>query len=126
MNFLKSILSLLIVALFFTSASAQSKMQLTKMKQRVMTELKVDDIKADSAVNIVTDFYKNARAIRTNADLKDADRKSALQTNRKAEMGRLKAAGFTMEQMQKLKQVLDEMKEERQNRKGAKDSTSAS
>lgn len=125
MNFLKGILSVIAVAAFFSSTSAQSKMQVAKMKQRVMTELKVDDVKADSAVNIVTDFYKNARAIRGNSELKDEDRKSALQTNRKAEMGRLKAAGFTMDQMQKLKQVLDEMKEERQNKKGAKDSTSA-
>ena len=126
MNFLKGILFIVTIVFFITSASAQSKMQVAKMKQRVMTELKVDDVKADSAINIVTDFYKNARSIRNNSDLKDEDRKSALQTNRKAEMSRLRAAGFTMEQMQKLKQVLDEMKEERQNRKGLKDSTSAS
>lgn len=126
MNILKGSFSILALALFMTSVSAQSKMQVAKMKQRVMTELKVDHVKADSAVSIVTDFYKNARAIRTNPDLKDEDRKSALQTNRKAEMARLRAAGFTMEQMQKLKQVMDEMKEERQHRKMGKDSTSAS
>ena len=126
MNILKGSLSIVALVLFLTSASAQSKMQVAKMKQRVMTELKVDHVKADSAVSIVTDFYRNARAIRTNPDLKDEDRKSALQINRKAEMGRLKAAGFTMEQMEKLKQVMDEMKAERQHRKTGKDSTSAS
>lgn len=126
MNFLKLILSVSLAVCMFITASAQSKMQVAKMKQRIMTELKVDDVKADSAVSIVTDFYKNARAIRSNADLKEEDRKTALQTNRKAEMGRLKAAGFTMDDMQKLKQLMDEMKEERQHRKGEKDSTSAS
>ena len=95
------------------------------MKQRLMTELKIDNVKADSAVSIVMDFYKNARSLKGNTALKDDERKTALQTNRKAMMGRLKANGFSTEQVQKLKQVMDEMKEERQHRKGAKDSTTA-
>lgn len=94
------------------------------MKQRLMTELKINDVKADSVVSIVQDFYANARMIKSNSELKDEDRKVSLQTNRKGEMGRLRAQ-LTTEQIKQLQVIMQEMKEERQHRKGVADSTSA-
>ncbi len=109
---------------FITSSFAQSGMRLANMKQRLMTELEIDNIKADSVVSIVQDFYANARAIKSNAELKEEDRKPALQNNRKAELVRLRAQ-LSKEQIRKLQQVMEEAKEERQHRKSAKDSATA-
>ncbi len=119
-----TLLLLVFLSLFTTAAFAQPKMQLAKMKQRLMTELKIDDVKADSVVSIVQDFYTNARATKSNSALKDAERKLALQNNRKEEMARLRSQ-LNSQQIQKLKQIMDEMKDERQHRKNGKDSTSA-
>lgn len=112
------------VCLFSTASFAQSSMQIAKIKQRLITELKIDNTKADSVVNIVQDFYTNARALRNNTQLKDDERKLQLQTNRKAEMARLRMH-LSAEQIQKLQQVMQEMRQEKQNRKpAAKDSVS--
>ena len=119
-----TLLLLVFLSLFTIAAFAQPKMQLAKMKQRLMTELKIDDVKADSVVSIVQDFYTNARATKSNSALKDAERKLALRNNRKEEMARLRSQ-LNSQQIQKLKQIMDEMKDERQHRKNGKDSTSA-
>ncbi len=112
------------VCLLSNASFAQSQMQVAKIKQRLITELKIDNKKADSVVNIVQDFYTHARAIRTNTQLKDEERKASLQTNRKAEMVRLRTQ-LNTEQIQKLQQVLQEMRQEKQNRKpSGKDSAS--
>ena len=106
------------------SGFGQSQMQLAKMKQRLMTELQIDNVKADSVVSIVEDFYANARSIKSNADVKDDQRKLTLQNNRKGEMVRLRAQ-LSNEQIKELQQVMQEMKQERQNRRSVKDSASA-
>ena len=115
---------LCVVVLLLSSASfAQSQMQIAKIKQRIITELKIDNTKADTVVNIVQDFYTHARAVRTNTQLKDDEKKTELQANRKAEMARLRLH-LNAEQIQRLQQVMQEMRQEKQNRKPAKDSTS--
>ena len=111
------------VAMLFASATfAQSKAQLANMKQRLITELKIDNTKADSVIGIVQDFYTNARAVKSNANMKDDERKVALQNNRKEEMKRLRSH-LNGEQMKKLQTIVQDVKKERQNRRAAKDST---
>ena len=112
------------VAMLFASATfAQSKAQLANMKQRLITELKIDNTKADSVISIVQDFYTNARAVKSNANMKDDEKKVALQNNRKEEMARLRSH-LNGEQIKKLQAVVQEVKQQRQNRKATKDSVS--
>lgn len=115
----------IVAALLFASTTfAQSKAQLAKMKQRLMTELKIDNSKADSVMSIVQDFYTNARAVRGNTAMKDDERKTALQNNRKEEIARLRSH-LNGEQIKKLQTLMQEVKQEKQSRRTSKDSTSA-
>ncbi len=117
-------LSLFVLLSFTATATfAQGKMQVSKIKQRLMTELKIDNSNADSVISIVQDFYTNARTIKTGA-LKDDEKKLALQKSRKEEVARLRSH-LNDEQIKKLQGIMAEMKEEKQHRKTAKDSTAS-
>ena len=114
----------IVVAMLFASTTfAQSKAQLAKMKQRLITELKIDNAKADSVTAIVQDFYVNARAVKSNTAMKDDERKLALQNSRKEEVARLRSQ-LNGEQIKKLQKMMQEVRQEKQNRRAAKDSTS--
>jgi len=106
-----------------SSAFAQSQQQLTKIKERLKTELSIDDAKADSVMTIVQEFYTDARSIRTSTTMKEEEKKTALKNTRLEEMTRLRSH-LSKEQLRKLQGVVQEYKMDKQNKKSAQDSTS--
>ena len=112
----------LFASLISTATFAQGKMQIAKIKQRLITELKIDNAKADSVIAIAQDFYTNARSVRSST-MKDDEKKQALQKSRKEEVARLRTH-LNNDQIKKLQQIIQEVKEERQQHKAGKDSAS--
>lgn len=122
---MKSILPVLALAAacFFTEATmAQSQQRIGKLKERMKTELNIDEVKADTVINIIQRNFMHARAVKSGS-LTDEQKKTAIKTARKEEMAHLRTY-LDQSQLQKLQQLIQEFRAERQTKQSASDADS--
>lgn len=110
----KIILSFLVILVIAVSVFAQSHKRQDRIKDRIQDELNIDEVKADSAARIVQRFLMNSRNIRVDSTLKEEDKKTALQNERKQEVGILKTF-LTEQQIKKLQTLLRNYKSRKQD-----------
>ncbi|TKK68515.1 hypothetical protein FC093_10350 [Ilyomonas limi] len=105
---------LVISALFITGhAFAQTQKQYDKMKERIKKELNVDEAKADSTAALLKRYFTKIRGIRDNEGMSDQNKQIALKREKKREVAKLKTF-LTSDQLKKLRQMVREYKDMRQ------------
>ena len=109
------IVSVLIVSTLFITghAFAQTQKQYDKVKERIKKELNVDEAKADSAATILKRYFNTVRNIRENEGISDEKKQLALRKEKKQEVAKLKTF-LTNDQLKKLRQMVQQYKDMRQ------------
>jgi len=109
------IVSVLIVSTLFITghAFAQTQKQYDKVKERIKKELNVDEAKADSAATILKRYFNTVRNIRENEGISDEKKQLALKKEKKQEVAKLKTF-LTNDQLKKLRQMVQQYKDMRQ------------
>jgi hypothetical protein len=105
--------SILSVLFFAGHAVAQTKKQYDKVKERIKKELNIDEAKADSAATILKRYFTTVRGIRENEGMSDENKQLALKKERRLEVARLKIF-LTNDQLKKLRQMVQQYKDMRQ------------
>lgn len=124
---MKKISSVLLMAgvLFFAvNASAQGgggqKGQMREaMKQRLKDSLNLSDVMIDSVIAIRQDMQPKMRAVMTDQTMQEADKRTKMEAMKKEMYERLKNAGLTTEQVKKMKEMDERMREQMKDRKPA-------
>ncbi len=106
-------LSLLVLAVVAVSVFSQTHKRQDKIKERIQGELHIDAAKADSTAKIVQRFMANSRKIRIDTVMKEEEKRTALQTERRHEVAILKTF-LTEQQIKKLQSLLREYKTRKQ------------
>ncbi|MBG9378691.1 hypothetical protein I5907_20835 [Panacibacter sp. DH6] len=115
----------LVVALSFfaLSASAQGGGQKGQMKeamrQRLKDSLNLSDVMIDSVVAIRQEMQPKMRAVMTDQSLQEGDKRTRMEAMKKEMYERLKNAGLTAEQVKKMKEMDERMREQMKERKPA-------
>jgi hypothetical protein len=115
------VFSLLLSALFITGQTyAQTEKQYDKAKERIQKELNLDEAKADSTATILKRYFTTVRRIRENEGMSDENKHLAIKKEKKQEVAKLKTF-LTAEQLKKLRQMVQQYKDMRQqnNQEGA-------
>jgi hypothetical protein len=108
------IFSLLLSTLFITGhAFAQTEEQYNKVKERIQKELNVDEEKADSAATILKRYFNKVRSIRVNEGMSEQDKELAIKKEKRLEVANLKTF-LTQDQLKKLRQMVQQYKDMRQ------------
>jgi hypothetical protein len=108
------VFSLLLSAFFITGhAFAQTQKQYNKVKERIQKELNVDEEKADSTATILERYFTKVRSIRANEGMSNQDKDLAVKKERRQEVANLKTF-LTQDQLKKLRQMVQQYKEMRQ------------
>ena len=120
------VFSLLLSTLFITGhAFAQTEKQYDKVKERIQKELNVDEEKADSAATILKRYFNKVRSIRANEGMSDQNKELAIRKEKKLEVANLKTF-LTQDQLKKLREMVQQYKDMRQQNKQEPADTSLS
>ena len=120
------VFSVLLLAVFITShVVAQTQKQYNKVKERIQKELQVDEIKADSAATILKRYFTTVRSIRANEGMSDEKKQLAIKRNKREEVARLRTF-LSQEQLKKLREMVQQYKEMRQQNNDENDDADTS
>lgn len=89
------------------------------IKQRLVSELNITPVQADSATAIQMAFQKEARALRQDTNITDADRKNKMKDLVKGRNDKLKGI-LTEDQIEKMEQMIEQMRNRREGQPGTK------
>ena len=105
----------LVLFTFFTTshAFAQTQKEYDKVKERIQKELNVDEAKADSTATILKNYFTTVRRIRSNEGMSDEKKQLAIRKEKREEVAKLKTF-LTQQQLKKLRQMVQEYKDMRQ------------
>ena len=104
---------------------AQTQKQYDKVKERLQKELKIDESKADSTAAILKRYFTTVRHIRANEGMSDERKQLAIKKVKREEVAKLKAF-LTGDQLKKLRQMVQQYKDMRQQNNEEQADTSLS
>ncbi len=108
------VFSLLVSTLFNNGhAFAQTQKQYNTVKERIQKELHVDEEKADSTATILKRYFNKVRSIKVNEGMSEQNKEMAIKKERRQEVANLKTF-LTQDQLKKLRQMVQQYKEMRQ------------
>jgi len=120
------VFSLLLSTLFVMGhAYAQTQKQYDKAKERIQKELNLDEAKADSTATILKRYFTKVRGIRENEGISTENKQLAIKKERKKEVANLRTF-LTEDQLKKLRQMVQQYKDMRQQNNHEKADTTLS
>ena len=90
------------------------------MKQRLKDSVGLSDVQVDSVISIREEMQPKMKAVMKDESLKDDDKKSKMEAMKKEMYDRFTKAGLTPEQVKKIKEMDERMRDKMRNKSGSK------
>ena len=90
------------------------------MKKKLKDSVGLSDVQVDSVVAIRQDMQPKMKAVMKDESLKDDDKKSKMEALKKEMYDRLTKAGLTPEQVKKIKEMDERMRNKMKNKNASK------